>query len=171
MSRGRRYDAIIIGSGPNGLSAAITLVAMIAVTARLDVQLAVVALVIAPALFLLSGHYRRRLRSQSRHAKKFESTTFAVVQEILGALRVVKAFAQEQYELDRLTDKAHELYQSRMRPARFNSRYSSTLQALPMMAQLGVLALGGWLAMRGTQKDAGYCRWIPINLGLFTTLI
>ncbi len=64
-------------------------------------------------------------------------------------MRVVKAFAQEQRELDRLTGQAHELYQSRMRTARYNARYSSTLQALPMLAQLGVLALGGWLALRG----------------------
>ena len=30
-----------------------------------------------------------------------------------------------------------------------NARYSSTLQVLPMLAQLGVLAFGGWLALRG----------------------
>ena len=46
-------------------------------------------------------------------------------------------------------DRAHELYQSRMRTARFNARYSSTLQALPMLGQLGVLAVGGWLALDG----------------------
>jgi ATP-binding cassette subfamily B protein len=62
---------------------------------------------------------------------------------------VVKAFAQEDREFAQLTDRAHELYQSRMRTARYNARYSSTLQALPMLGQLGVLALGGWLALEG----------------------
>ena len=72
-----------------------------------------------------------------------------VVDEAVTGVRVVKAFAQEQREFDRLTEQAHELYQSRMRTARYNARYSSTLQVLPMLAQLGVLALGGWLALRG----------------------
>ena len=48
-----------------------------------------------------------------------------------------------------LADAAHELYHSRMRTARFNARYSSTLQAMPMLGQLGVLAVGGWLAFEG----------------------
>ena len=72
-----------------------------------------------------------------------------VVDEAVTGVRVVKAFAQEGREFTRLTDRAHELYQSRMRTARYNARYSSTLQALPMLGQLGVLALGGWLALEG----------------------
>ena len=64
-------------------------------------------------------------------------------------MRVVKAFAQEDREFARLMDRSHELYQSRMRTARFNARYSSTLQLLPMLGQLGVLAIGGWLALDG----------------------
>src|SRR5258708_33879705 len=40
------------------LSAAFTVITMIAVTARLDWQLALVALSVCPPLLLLSGHYR-----------------------------------------------------------------------------------------------------------------
>jgi ATP-binding cassette subfamily B protein len=47
------------------VSAAITLVAMIAVTAHLDGQLALVALVISPILVVLSRTYRRQLRQQT----------------------------------------------------------------------------------------------------------
>src|SRR4029077_19043892 len=46
-------------------------------------------------------------------------------------------------------DRARELFQSRMRTARYNARYSSTLQALPMLGQLGVLVVGGYLAFNG----------------------
>ena len=72
-----------------------------------------------------------------------------VVDEAVTGVRVVKAFAQEDREFARLMDRSRELYQSRMRTARFNSRYSSTLQALPMLGQLGVLGIGGWLALDG----------------------
>src|SRR5574338_962814 len=77
------------------VSATITLVAMLSITARLDWQLALIALAVAPVLFLLSRTFRRRMRGQSRAVKKLESSALHVVQEVLGALRVVKAFNQE----------------------------------------------------------------------------
>ncbi len=81
--------------------------------------------------------------------QRLSGAVAGVVDEAVTGVRVVKAFAQEEREFDRLIDRAHELYQSRMRTARYNARYSSTLQALPMLGQLGVLGLGGWLALDG----------------------
>ena len=74
------------------ISAAFTLAGMIYVTARIDGQLALVALAVSPILFLVARAYRRRLRSQSRAVKKLESSALGVVQEVLAAVRVVKAF-------------------------------------------------------------------------------
>src|SRR2546427_9560061 len=77
------------------ITAAITLGTMIVVTARLDRQLALVALAVSPPLFALSRLYRPRMRRQHRQIKKLETSALAVVQETLGALRVVKAFGGE----------------------------------------------------------------------------
>ena len=55
------------------VSAAFTFATMVAVTARLDGQLALVALAISPPLFVLSRVYRPRMRRQSRRVKKLES--------------------------------------------------------------------------------------------------
>src|SRR5256886_5871379 len=90
------------------LSAAITVVTMCVVTAQLDRQLALVALTICPPLFFLSRVYRPRMRRQSRRVKKLESTALAVVQEALGALRVVKAFGQEAHETARFVHPSRE---------------------------------------------------------------
>jgi ATP-binding cassette subfamily B protein len=98
-----QYDAVAIqyvtvdGILP-ALSAAFTLGAMLYVTARIDPQLAVVALVIVPVLFVLLWSWRRRLRRQAREVKRQESLALSVVQEVLTSLRVVKAFGQEARE-------------------------------------------------------------------------
>jgi ATP-binding cassette subfamily B protein len=68
---------------------------------HLDWQLAVVALAVIPIVFVLARIYRTRLRRRSREVKKLESEALGVVYEVLTALRVVKAFGQEQRELDR----------------------------------------------------------------------
>ena len=77
------------------VTAAFTLAGMVYCTIRLDWQLALVALAVGPVLLLASRTYRPRLRQASREVKELESSALAVVQEVLGALRVVKAFGQE----------------------------------------------------------------------------
>jgi ATP-binding cassette subfamily B protein len=97
------------------ITAACTLAAMIYLTVRLDWQLALVGLTVAPFLFLVSRAYRPRLRHQSREVKKLESSALSVVQEVLAALRVVKAFGQERREQERLVECANQGLRARLR--------------------------------------------------------
>jgi ATP-binding cassette subfamily B protein len=83
------------------LSSAATLVGMIYVTWRLDWQLVLVAMVVAPPLLLIARAYRPRLRNLSREVRRLESVAMGVVHEVLGALRVVKVFGQEERESNR----------------------------------------------------------------------
>ncbi len=95
-----RYDAESItyltveGAVPL-LSAAVTVAGMLYVSLRIDLELALVALSVVPVLLVLSGAVRRRLRAQARQLKRLDASVLAVIQETLGALRVVKAFGQE----------------------------------------------------------------------------
>ncbi len=97
------------------VSATVTVVAMIYVSVRIDVQLALVALAVVPVLFIVTGMVRRRMRSQSRQVKKLESAVQAVVQETLGALLVVKAFGQEDRETNRFVRHARKGVRARLR--------------------------------------------------------
>src|SRR2546427_9335878 len=90
------------------VAAGVSLLMMIVAALRLDWQLALVALGVSPPLFVLSRLYRPRMRRQSRQVKKLESSALAVVQETLGALRVVKAFGQESHETDRFVHRSTE---------------------------------------------------------------
>src|ERR671935_1566356 len=99
------------------ISAAFTLAGMIYITARIDWQLALVALAVSPVFFLLSRAYRPRLRSRSRAVKKLESSALGVVQEVLAAVRVVKAFGQEEREQERFVRRSSAGMWARMRYA------------------------------------------------------
>lgn len=83
------------------VTAGVTLVSMLFVIYRINWQLLLVGLSVSPVLFLLSRAYRPRLRKQSREVKTLESSTWSVVQETLTAMRVVKAFGQEDLHRDR----------------------------------------------------------------------
>ena len=83
------------------INAVITLIAMIAVTARLDLALALVALLITPVLFVLSLGCSRIVRKRSQTIKELDSSAMSVIQEVIGSIRVIKAFGQENREHDR----------------------------------------------------------------------
>jgi ATP-binding cassette subfamily B protein len=78
-----------------------TLVGLIYVTARLDRTLACVALCAAPILFGLTQIFRGRLRKRWSGVRELESSANGVVHEVLGSMRVVKAFGREDHEHDR----------------------------------------------------------------------
>lgn len=96
-------------------TATFTLVSMLYVIFRLDWQLALVALAVSPILFILARIYRRKLRRRSRQVKRLESAGLSVIQEVLTALRIVKAFGQEDREQDRFVQRSEEGRRARIR--------------------------------------------------------
>ena len=115
-----QYDApaiqwILIDGIIPFITAGFTLSGMVYVTARIDLQLAVVALAVSPFLFLVTQAYSRHLRSQWHEVTKLESSALSVVQEVLAAVRVVKAFGQEDREQERFVRHANEGVWARIR--------------------------------------------------------
>jgi len=124
------------------VSSAITLVAMLYVTTRIDWQLTLVAVAISPVLLLLSQVYRPRLRRQSREAKNLEHSALAVVQEALGALRVVKAFGREDHEENRYVRQSREGMRTRLRLALDQGRYGLFISLTTAAGMAAVLWIG-----------------------------
>lgn len=88
------------------VSAVLTLVSMVFVIAQLSWRIALVALAVAPALFLLTHLWGGRLRRQWQDAKALESSAMGVIHETVGSLRVVKAFGREEREHGRFVQRA-----------------------------------------------------------------
>jgi ATP-binding cassette subfamily B protein len=116
-----QHDAAAIQSLALGVlpivTSSLTLVAMMVVTARMDLSLALLASAVVPPLFVLiqaSGGY---LRDQWNEIKRFESSAMGVVHEVLGSLRVVKAFGQEDREQARFVEQSARSVRGQMRLA------------------------------------------------------
>ena len=124
------------------VSAAATLAGMIYVMIRMDWQLTLIALAISPPLLFVTQTYRPRLRSQSREIKKVESAAMAVVHEVLGALRVVKAFGQEEREGERFLSRSDEGVQRRTRLALTEGRFNVLVGLITAAGTSAVLFVG-----------------------------
>jgi len=76
----------------------LTLVGMIVVMLYVSWRFTLIALAIAPVLFLVVNVYTRRIKAASRAVRKRESELLSLVAEVLGSIRVVQAFVREDYE-------------------------------------------------------------------------
>lgn len=80
------------------VTASFTLIGMLVVCARIDRSLALIALAITPVLFFLTRACGKLVRSKSVHVRELDSSAMSVIYEVLGSIRVIKAFGQEQRE-------------------------------------------------------------------------
>lgn len=132
------------------LVANITLLLVAIVTMlALSPVLSLVIAVFVPAFMVLSLRFRDRVFPSSFQDQRLAGAVAGVVEEAVTGVRVVKAFGQEEQEISLFLARAKDLFRSRLRTARLSAHYSATLQALPTLAQAGVLLLGGLLAVRG----------------------
>ncbi len=131
------------------ISSALTLLGMLYVTMKIDWQLALIALVISPILFLISRVYRHRLRRGSREVKKLEKSAIGIVQEVLGALRVVKAFGKEEDERHRFVRRSFEGMRARLNLALAEGKYNFLVGLTSAIGTAAVLFVG----FRQVQSD------------------
>jgi ATP-binding cassette, subfamily B, bacterial len=71
---------------------------MIFIVFSMDWRFALIALSIAPALFVLVFRYTRRVKQLSRDVRRREGKVASIAQEVLSSIRVVQAFTREYYE-------------------------------------------------------------------------
>jgi len=99
------------------VAASATVISMMVIIARLEWSLVLIPVIVVPTVILLVRESRRRLRQRWIEAKEIESSTMGVVQEVLSAVRVVKAFGTEDQEHSRFVRRSNEGAQGQIRIA------------------------------------------------------
>ncbi|MCW2892699.1 MAG: Fe(3+)-transporting ATPase Xenobiotic-transporting ATPase [Actinomycetia bacterium] len=125
------------------------LVAALGVMLWLSPLLTLVMVVIVPLFIWVAAKFRAKTFPASYTDALYKASVAGIVEEAVTGVRVVKAFGQEAQEQEALGAESQVLFRSRIRSARITAVFSASLDAFPGLAQIGVLALGGWLVMQG----------------------
>jgi ATP-binding cassette, subfamily B, bacterial len=83
------------------LTNVLTLLGIVGVMLYLNWRFTLISLAVAPVLFLAVYFFTRRIKKASRDVRKKQSELLSLVEEVLSSIRVVKAFAREDYEEER----------------------------------------------------------------------
>lgn len=124
------------------INAVLTLVGMIYITARIDAQIAAVAVAIAPVLFWISRKYSSRLRDEWSDVRERDSLAMGVIQEVLSSVRVVKAFGQEDREHGRFVNQSGNYMRGQLRLSVLQASYYVLVGMIVATASAAALFLG-----------------------------
>ncbi|MFE3279624.1 ABC transporter ATP-binding protein [Nocardia sp. NPDC059239] len=140
------------------------------VMASMSPMLSVIALLVVPALWLITSRSQRELFPANWDAQARAAEVAMRVEAAVTGVRVVKGFGQESHELEELAGSARDLYRSRLRITRITSRFTPAMQAVPAAGQALILVVGGLLALRQSITLGTFLAFMTY-LGSFVTPI
>ena len=141
-----------------------TLVGMIGVMFYLHWRFTFIALSVAPVLFVVIYSYTRRIKSASRAVRKEEGILLSIVEEVLTSIRVVKAFAREDYEQQRFDAESLANVEAGLEARTIKAKLSPLVEVIVAFGTCLVLWYGARLALAG-QLSAGVLIVFLLYLG------
>jgi subfamily B ATP-binding cassette protein MsbA len=122
---------------------------MIIVMLYINWQFALIALAVVPPLFLIVYTYTRKVKKASREVRKKEGRMVSVVEEVVSSMRVVKAFAREDYEIRRFEGESLEAVEAALKARTLKARLVPIVNIITAVGTCAVLWFGARLAMDG----------------------
>ncbi len=121
----------------------LTIVFVTAVLLYKDWELALIALAITPALVVLAYRYSRISHPTLRDVQQKLADVATVAEENIVGVHVVKAFAQEPAEKQKFRARSEAVFQRTLEANRQRAFYVPLISFIPLVAQAGVLLVGG----------------------------
>jgi subfamily B ATP-binding cassette protein MsbA len=142
----------------------LTLVGMIGVMFYLNWRFTLIALSVSPVLFIVVYSYTRRIKSASRAVRKEEGLLLSIVSEVLTSIRVVQAFAREDYEEKRFESESLANVEAGLQARSIKAKLSPLVEVIVAFGTCLVLWYGARLALAG-QLSAGVLIVFLLYLG------
>lgn len=139
----------------SGLREIVTLGAVIVLVFVLDWRLALVTLALGPLVALVGVVVGRRTRRLSTQAQEQLGAATTVLEETLGAMRVVNAFGRQRYERDRYGSAVESSFRIGLSAARLRSMFEALMLTAGFAALTGVLWFGGREVLAGRLTPGG----------------
>jgi ABC-type multidrug transport system fused ATPase/permease subunit len=127
----------------------LTIIGMLAVMFTLNWRFTIVALAVTPLLAVFAFRLRAVVKQATRDVRRRQSEIVSIVQEGLGSIRVVKAFAQGAFERQRLDAKSIESVEAALYARRVRSLLGPVVTGLVALGIAAVLWFGARLVLEG----------------------
>lgn len=120
-----------------------SLLGSIILMAVLNWRLSLIVFGVVPPVVLVSRYFGQKIRKISRQAQDRLADTTAVAEEALGAIRVVKAFTRESYEIRRYFNETEALFKLNRHRALITAFFSSGIGFFFLLSMTTIFWYGG----------------------------
>ncbi len=118
----------------------------------LDWKMALSAIALMPIIIAFAIVFFRKVQSTFKKADEAEGIMTATVQENLTGIRVVRAFARQEYEIERFTKKNADYRDRNWHLFKIMAVYWSTSDLMCFIQFAAIVFIGAWRASRGTMS-------------------
>ncbi|MBD2461215.1 ABC transporter ATP-binding protein [Oscillatoria sp. FACHB-1407] len=126
----------------------------------LNWQLTLATLVIAPLMGVLIGRFGEQLLVYSRRSQSRVSDLSALLTEVFSGIRLIRAFAAEDYEIARFSREAERNRQAKYAAERLKAIQFPVVGFLEAMSVLLLFLLGGWQIAQNNLTAAEFVSYI-----------
>ncbi|MCG7290679.1 ABC transporter ATP-binding protein/permease [Corynebacterium sp. ACRPY] len=140
---------MVLANLPMLLTRVVQLALTLAVMLWMDIPLTLMSLALLPLILWEANRSRKTLYAATWVNQHATAELAEHVEQTVSGVRVVKAFGQEQREIDQLDQLGRHLYAVKMRAAKLTARFQPVLSQLPKVALVVTIIAGGMLAIRG----------------------
>ncbi len=127
----------------------IALTVMFGVLLKMNVTIALLSLTVVPFMYFCLRFYTRTLVSREERVKEFEAKLMGRLYETFGAMKLVKSFAREPYELQRYATNGVKTMDARIAITWQQSLFSVVVSTITILGTGLVLVVGGVHVLRG----------------------
>jgi ATP-binding cassette subfamily B protein len=128
---------------------ALTLAGMVTVMFYLNWRFTLIALSVMPPLAVVVYSYTRRIKKAAREVRTKEGEIASVIEEVLTSIRVVKAFAREDYEQRRLEEESLEGVEIALRARSLKAKLAPLVAMIVAAGTCLVLWYGARMVLLG----------------------
>jgi len=126
----------------------------------LNWQLTLATFVVAPLMGILIGWFGEQMLKFSRRSQNRISNLSALLTEVFSGIRLVQAFAAEDYEIARFAEEAEHNRQAKYAAERLKAIQNPVVGFLYAMSVLLLFFLGGWQISIGNLTGAKFVSYI-----------
>ncbi|AFZ34925.1 Xenobiotic-transporting ATPase [Stanieria cyanosphaera PCC 7437] len=126
----------------------------------LNWQLTLASLLIAPLMAVLIGGFGEQLLKFSRRSQTRISNLSSLLTEVFSGIRLVQAFAAEEYIIQKFTEEAEQNKQARYLAERIKAIQFVVVGFLEAMSVVFLFFLGGWQISQGNLTGSEFVSYV-----------
>ncbi len=118
-------------------------------------KLTVIALATFPLMYFTTRYFSKRMRGLYRNVQKSNAEVSNHLQDTLSGIRLIKAFASEEYESERFAARSRENMLANLASVKLRNIYEPIIDWINYLGYAAVLGFGAWFAMHDKSLTIG----------------